>query len=68
MDYVMTYRLIKALQTGTPPDIDVYDAASWSVVFPLSSRSTAKRGRSVDFPDFTRHAWKTNHPLPILQA
>lgn len=68
MDYMMIYRLIKALQTGTPPDIDVYDAASWSAVFPLSGRSMAKRGRSVDFPDFTRGTWKTNQPLAVLKA
>jgi len=68
MDYIEDYRLIEALRTGTPPDMDVYDAASWSVVSELSERSVAKRGRSVDFPDFTRGKWKTNPPLGIIGA
>jgi len=68
MDYIEDYRLIEALRTGTSPDMDVYDAASWSVVSELSERSVAKRGRSVDFPDFTRGKWKTNPPLGIIEA
>jgi hypothetical protein len=37
--------------------MDVYDAAAWSAPGPLSERSVANRGRSVDFPDFTRGGW-----------
>jgi predicted dehydrogenase len=68
MDYIEDYRLVEALRTGTPPDMDVYDAASWSVVSELSERSVAKRGEPVDFPDFTRGTWKTNAPLGIIGA
>jgi len=68
MDYMVLYRLIKCLRNGTPPDMDVYDAATWSVVSELSERSVADRGRSVDFPDFTRGKWKTNPPLGIIGA
>ena len=66
MDYMELYRLIQALRTGSPPDMDVYDAASWSVVSELSERSVANRSRPVDFPDFTRGKWKTNRPLEIV--
>lgn len=68
MDYIEDYRLIEALRTGTPPDMDVYDAASWSVVSELSERSVAERGHPIDFPDFTRGKWKTNPPLGIIGA
>lgn len=57
-DYIMLEQFIKAFRQGTPPDMDVYDAAAWSVITPLSEQSVAQRGRSVDFPDFTRGKWK----------
>jgi len=66
MDYIEDYRLITALTTGTQPDLDVYDAASWSAVSELSEISVANRSKSVDFPDFTRGAWKTREPLGII--
>ncbi|MFC1730145.1 Gfo/Idh/MocA family protein [candidate division KSB1 bacterium] len=68
MDYIEDYRLIQALRTGTEPDMDVYDAAAISAVCELSERSVANRGRSMDFPDFTRGMWKTRPPLGIVQA
>ncbi len=58
-------RLIRALQTGMPPDFDVYDAATWSAVAALSERSVAHHSRPVDFPDFTKGKWKTNRPVRI---
>lgn len=68
MDYLEDYRLIRCLLDGTPPDLDVYDAASWSAVTPLSEMSVANRGQSVDFPDFTRGAWQTRTPLGIVEG
>jgi len=65
-DYLEDFRLIQALQTGVPPDYDVYDAATWSVVSALSEKSVADRSRSVDFPDFTNGKWKTNPPIEIM--
>ena len=67
-DYLTLHRLITALRSGTPTDMDVYDAAAWSVIAPLSERSVANRSRPQDFPDFTRGAWKTNAPLGIIGA
>ncbi|RYG25256.1 Gfo/Idh/MocA family oxidoreductase [bacterium] len=65
MDFVMLWRMVYCLRNGLPLDQDVYDAAAWSAVFPLSEASVAKRSASVDFPDFTRGAWKTGTPLTI---
>ena len=68
MDYMELYRLIKSLRTGTPTDWNVYDAASWSVIFELTVRSVANKSRPVDFPDFTRGRWKTTPPLGIVTS
>lgn len=66
MDFVMLWRIVKCLREGLPLDQDVYDAASWSVVAPLSEQSVARGGAPVEFPDFTRGAWKTTPPLGIV--
>lgn len=68
MDFIMDYRLIYCLKNGLPLDQDVYDAAAWSCVVPLSCDSVANRSTSVDVPDFTRGAWKTNAPLEIVDV
>jgi hypothetical protein len=65
MDFMMDWRLIDCLRNGLPLDQDVYDAASWSAIAPLSSWSVANRSNSVDVPDFTRNAWKTNTPVDL---
>lgn len=62
MDFIMDWRLIDCLRNGLPLDQDVYDAAAWSCILPLSDASAKARSRSVDIPDFTRGAWKTNKP------
>lgn len=65
MDFIMDWRLIDCLRNGLPLDQDVYDAASWSAVGPLSEASLKKRSSSMDVPDFTRGAWKSNKPHDI---
>jgi hypothetical protein len=66
MDFLMLWRIVYCLRNGEPLDQDVYDAASWSVISPLSEASVKKRGRSMDIPDFTRGKWKTMRPLGIV--
>ena len=58
MDFIMLYRLLQCLREGLPPDMDVYDAASWSAVAPLSVSSVAKGSAPQEFPDFTRGRWQ----------
>jgi hypothetical protein len=62
MDFVMLWRIVYNLRHGKPMDQDVYDAAAWSAVTPLSERSVANRGQSLDVPDFTRGVWKDRAP------
>lgn len=66
MDFLMDWRTIDCLRNGLPLDQDVYDAALWSAISPLSEESVARRSVSVDVPDFTAGAWKTNKPVDIL--
>lgn len=66
MDFLMFWRLVYCLRNGEALDQDVYDAAAWSVVTPLSEASVNDRGNSKDFPDFTRGLWKTAKPLGIV--
>ncbi len=66
MDFLMLWRMVYCLRNGEPLDQDVYDAASWSVIGPLSEKSIANRSNSVDVPDFTRGRWKTTPPLGIV--
>jgi predicted dehydrogenase len=65
MDFMMDWRLIDCLRNGLPLDQDVYDAALWSSITPLSEKSVANRSNSVDVPDFTKGAWKTNSPVEL---
>lgn len=65
MDFLMDWRIIDCLRNGLPLDQDVYDAALWSAIAPLSEKSVANRSNSVDIPDFTNGAWKTNKPVDI---
>jgi len=62
MDFIMDWRLIDCLRNGLPLDQNVYDAAAWSSIFHLSQQSVKARSKTVDVPDFTRGAWKTNKP------
>lgn len=65
MDFLMDWRTIDCLRNGLPLDQDVYDAALWSAVAPLSEWSVANRSNSINVPDFTRGAWKKNKPVDI---
>lgn len=59
-DIQLCWRLIDCLHNGLPLDQSVYDAASWSAIVPLSEWSVRNRSNSIDIPDFTAGAWKTN--------
>ena len=65
---VMWRRLIEALRAGKDPDMDVYDAAIWSAISPLTEKSVAVKSRSVDFPDFTRGRWQQRKPVQLVDG
>lgn len=63
MDALMDWRLIDCLRNGLPLDMNVYDAAAWSSIVPLSGWSVANRSMPVEVPDFTAGLWRSNKPL-----
>ena len=52
------------LENDIPSPIDVYDAASWMAITPLSEESI-KTGKAVEVPDFTKGKWKERKVTPI---
>ncbi|NKI25445.1 Gfo/Idh/MocA family oxidoreductase [Arenibacter sp. 6A1] len=67
MDFIMLYRLIDCFNNGKALDQDVYDAADWSVVTPLSGISIELGNIPVKFPDFTRGKWQEERRLGIME-
>jgi len=65
MDFLTDWRWIDCVRNGLPIDHDVYDAALWSCMSPLSEWSVAHRSSPVDVPDFTRGAWEKNTPVSL---
>ena len=63
MDTFMVLRLSYCLQLGLPLDMNVYDLASWCCLCELTEKSADNRGRSMDIPDFTCGAWKSQKPF-----
>jgi len=57
IDYMVLVDFFDAVKNKKTPLLDVYDAAAWSAISPLSEESIAKGGMPVDFPDFTRGQW-----------
>lgn len=52
-DYLTLLDFVQALRTGGPSPVDVYDAAAWSAIIPLTAASIAAGGAPQQFPDFT---------------
>jgi predicted dehydrogenase len=67
-EYLMFHDFLKAVRQKAPAPQNVYDAATWSAVVPLSIQSVARHGKPVEFPDFTRGKWKNNPPIPVYGA
>lgn len=57
MDWLVFRAFFESVKHGTPPPIDVYDAALYMSVSALSERSAALGGAPVEIPDFTRGRW-----------
>lgn len=53
-DFFVVEDFVRAVQTGAPAPIDVYDAVAWSSIFPLSVQSVSLGGQPVAIPDFRR--------------
>lgn len=57
MDGLVYDAFFEAVRKGEPCPIDVYDAAAWMAITPLSEMSIAMGSAPVAIPDFTNGAW-----------
>jgi hypothetical protein len=62
MDFFVLNAFVESAKLNIAPPLDVYDAASWSAITPLSEISIANNGEVQDFPDFTRAKWIKRQP------
>ncbi len=62
IDYFTIKTFLEGVREEKDPPLDVYDAAAWSAISPLSEASVASNGAPQFFPDFTRGRWMTNKP------
>lgn len=63
MDFFVLHMFVESIKKGLSPQMDVYDAAAWSVITPLSEISIMNGNQSVEFPDFTNGQWKMRKPV-----
>ena len=61
MDYLEYNAFFESLIENKPMPIDVYDAAAWMCITPLSEESIRNGSNSVTIPDFTRGKWIKNY-------
>jgi hypothetical protein len=59
MDGIIFSEFLTALTEGEDMPLDVYDAAAWMVITPLSAISIEQGGMPQQIPDFTKGAYKS---------
>lgn len=63
MDWFVINSFIESAKRKLPTQMDVYDAAAWSAITPLSEQSIALGNQTVEFPDFTGGQWMYRNPV-----
>ena len=63
MDFFVLHGFIEAIKRNMPTPLDVYDAAAWSAITPLSEISIELGNQTVAFPDFTDGQWMYREPV-----
>jgi hypothetical protein len=57
MDWFVLNAFVESAKRNVAPPLDVYDAATWMAITPLSEQSIAAGSAPMSFPDFTRGRW-----------
>ena len=57
MDFFVLHAFVESIKRGVSTPQDVYDAAAWSAITPLSEASIELGNQTVEFPDFTSGKW-----------
>ncbi len=63
MDFFVIHSFIESVKRKLPTPMDVYDAAAWSAITPLSELSVEKGNETIEFPDFTGGQWMYRKPV-----
>ncbi len=66
MDFFVIHSFVESIKRQTPTPMDVYDAAAWSAITPLSEQSIDLGNQTVEFPDFTSGQWMYRKPVFAL--
>ncbi|HTD93598.1 MAG TPA: Gfo/Idh/MocA family oxidoreductase [Chitinophagaceae bacterium] len=66
MDFFVIHSFVESIKHKTPTPLDVYDAAAWSSITPLSEKSIELGNETVEFPDFTGGQWMYRKPIFAL--
>ncbi len=66
MDFFVVHAFIESVKRKTNTPMDVYDAAAWSAITPLSEQSIELGNETVEFPDFTSGQWMYKKPVFAL--
>lgn len=66
MDFFVIHGFIEAIKRKVPTPMDVYDAAAWSAITPLSEQSIELGNQTIEFPDFTGGQWMYRKPVFAL--
>ena len=67
IDFFVMNAFVESAKQNIAPPMDVYDAAAWSAVTPLSELSIENNGAPQDFPDFTRGMWIKRKPYEWIK-
>jgi predicted dehydrogenase len=57
MDFFVLHAFVESIKRKIATPMDVYDAATWSAITPLSEASIELGNQTVEFPDFTSGQW-----------
>lgn len=66
MDFFVIHSFIESIKRKQQTPMDVYDAAAWSAITPLSEQSIELGNETVEFPDFTGGQWMYRKPVFAL--
>lgn len=66
MDFFVIHSFVESIKRKQPTPMDVYDAASWSAITPLSEQSIDLGNQTIPFPDFTGGQWMYRKPVFAL--
>jgi hypothetical protein len=66
MDFFVIHAFVESIKRKVDTPMDVYDAAAWSAITPLSEQSIELGNEAVEFPDFTGGQWMYRKPVFAL--